>query len=185
LEDTKIMFRGNKPPVHEETEMIRSSAAPSNVNPAMVAQINKVTRHAEDIQKDAEPKSQTDKQLRKLTVGPGIRLKGEIADCDILVVEGHVEASAKAKLIEIAETGTIIGDIEVETADVSGRVDGSLNANERLIIRSTGRVSGKIRYDIIEIESGGRISGDVETEEEAKDSSPIVKGMNKPDSMAS
>jgi len=85
------MFRANKPPVHEETEMIRSSAAPSNVNPAMVAQINKVTRHAEDIQKDAEPKSQTDKQLRKLTVGPGIRLKGEIADCDILVVEGQVE----------------------------------------------------------------------------------------------
>ncbi len=179
------MFRANKPPVHEETEMIRSSAAPSNVNPAMVSQLNKVTRHAEDIQKDAEPKSQTDKQLRKLTVGPGIRLKGEISDCDILVVEGHVEASAKAKLIEIAETGTLIGDIEVETADVSGRVDGSLNANERLIIRSTGRVSGKIRYDTIEIESGGRISGDVETEEEAKDSSLIVRGVNKPDSMAS
>lgn len=179
------MFRGNKPPGHEETEMIRPSETPSNVNPAMVSQLKKVTRHAEDIQKDVEPKSQTDKQLRKLTVGPGIRLKGEIADCDILVVEGHVEASAKAKLIEIAETGTIIGDIEVETADVSGRVDGSLNANERLIIRSTGRVLGKIRYDIIEIESGGRISGDVETEEKAKDSSPIVKGMNKPDSIAS
>ncbi len=178
------MFRGNKPPVHEETEMIRSSAAPSNVNPAMVSQLNKVTRHAEDIQKDAEPGSQTDNQLRKLTVGPGIRLKGEITDCDTLVVEGHVEVSAKAKLIEIAETGTFIGDIEVETADVSGRFDGSLNANERLMIRSTGRVSGKIRYDIIEIESGGRISGNVETEEETKDSSP-VKGMNKPDSMAS
>ncbi len=179
------MFRGNKPPVHEETEMIRSSAAPSNVNPAMVSQLNKVTRHAEDIQKDAEPKSQTDNQLRKLTVGPGIRLKGEITDCDTLVVEGHVEVSAKAKLIEIAETGTLIGDIEVETADVSGRFDGSLNANERLMIRSTGRVSGKIRYDTIEIESGGRISGNVETEEEAKDSSPIVKGTNKPDGMAS
>jgi len=102
-----------------------------------------------------------------------------------LVVEGHVEVSAKTRLIEIAETGTLIGDIEVKTADVSGRFDGSLNANERLMIRSTGRVSGKIRYDIIEIESGGRISGDVETKEEAKDSSPIVKGVNKPDSMAS
>ncbi len=179
------MFRGNKQSVHMDTKMTQPIATPSNVNPAMVGQLNKVARHAVDIQKDAEAESQTENQHRKLTVGPGIRLKGEITDCDTLVVEGHVEVSAKTRLIEIAETGTLIGDIEVETADVSGRFDGSLNANERLIIRSTGRVSGKIRYDTIEIESGGRISGNVETEEEAKDCSPIVKGMNQPDSMAS
>ena len=179
------MFRGNKPPAHKETEMTGSSATPSNVNPAVVGQLNKVARHAEEIQKNAETESKTDNQHRTLTVGPGIRLKGEITDCDTLVVEGHVEVSAKTKLIEIAETGTLIGDIEVETADVSGRFDGSLNANERLMIRSTGRVSGKIRYDIIEIESGGRISGNIETEDEAKDSSPIVKGANMADSMAS
>ncbi len=179
------MFRGNKQPVHKETEMTRTSATPPNVNPAMVSQLDKVARHAEDIQKHAKAESKPDNQHRKLTVGPGIRLKGEITDCDTLVIEGHVEVSAKTRAVEITETGTLIGDIEVKTADVSGRFDGSLNANERLMIRSTGRVSGKIRYDIIEIESGGRISGDVETEEEAKDSSPIVEGVNKPDSMAS
>ncbi len=179
------MFRGNKQPVHKESEMTRASATPPSINPAMVSQLDKVARHAEGIRKPAEAESKTESQHRKLTVGPGIRLKGEITDCDTFVVEGHVEVSAKARLIEIAETGTLIGDIEVKTADVSGRFDGSLNANERLMIRSTGRVSGKIRYDIIAIEFGGRISGDVETEEEAKDSSPIVKGVNKPDSMAS
>ncbi len=179
------MFRANRQLVHKETEMTRPSATPPNVNPAMVSQLNKVSCHAEDIQKHEEAESKTDNQHRKLTVGPGIRLKGEITDCDTLVVEGHVEVSAKTRLIEITETGTLIGDIEVKTADVSGRFDGSLNANERLMIRSTGRVSGKIRYDIIEIESGGRISGNVETEEDAKDSSPVVKDVSKPDSMAS
>ncbi len=179
------MFRGNRQPVHKETEMTRPSTTPPNVNPAMVNQLNKVARHAEDIQKQEEAESKTDNQHRKLTVGPGIRLKGEITDCDTLVVEGHVELSAKSRLIEIAETGTVIGDIEVKTADVSGRFDGNLNVNERLAIRSTGRVSGKIRYNTIEIESGGRISGNVETEEDAKDSSPVVKGLIKPNSMAS
>jgi cytoskeletal protein CcmA (bactofilin family) len=179
------MFSKNTQPVDKETEMTRPSAAPPNVNPDMVSQLNKVARHAEDIQKQEEAESKTDNQHRKLTVGPGIRLKGEITDCDTLVVEGHVELSAKSRLIEIAETGTVIGDIEVKTADVSGRFDGSLNVNERLTIRSTGRVSGKIRYNTIEIESGGRISGNVETEEEAKDRSPVVKDVNKPDRMAS
>ncbi len=173
------MFRGNRQPVHKETEMTRPSATPPNVNPAMVSQLNEVARHAEDIQKHEEAESKTDNQHRKLTVGPGIRLKGEITDCDTLMVEGHVEISAKSRLIEIAETGTVIGDIDVKSADVSGRFDGNFNVNERLTIRSTGRVSGKIRYNTIEIESGGRISGDVETEEEAKDSSPVVKDVNK------
>ena len=179
------MFRGNRQPVHKETEMTRPSTTPPNVNPAMVNQLNKVARHAEGIEEHEAAESKTDNQHRKLTVGPGIRLKGEITDCDTLVVEGHVELSAKSRLIEIAETGTVIGDIEVKTADVSGRFDGNFNVNERLTIRSTGRVSGKIRYNTIEIESGGRISGNVETEEDAKDSSPVVKGVNKPDSMAS
>ncbi len=180
------MFRGNsRQPIHKDTEMTRPSATPPNVNPAMVSQLNKLARHAEGVQKHEEAESKTDNQHRKLTVGPGIRLKGEITDCDTLVVEGHVELSAKSRLIEIAETGTVIGDIEVKTADVSGRFDGNLNVNERLTIRSTGRVSGTIRYNTIEIESGGRISGNVETEEEAKDSSRVVKEVNKPDSMAS
>ena len=179
------MFRGNRQLVHKETEMTRPSATPPNVNPAMVSQLNKVARHAEDTQKHEEAESKTDNQHRKLTVGPGIRLKGEVTDCGTLVVEGHAELSAKSRLIEIAETGTVIGDIEVKTADVSGHFDGNLNVNERLTIRSTGRVSGKIRYNTIEIESGGRISGNVETEEDAKDSSPVVKGLIKPNSMAS
>ncbi len=163
LEDTEIMFHGNR--------------QPPDVNPAMVSRLNEVARHAEEIQKHEEVESKKDKQHRKLTVGPGIRLKGEITDCDTLVVEGHVELSAKPRLIEIAETGTVIGDIDVKSADVSGRFDGNFNVNERLTIRSTGRVSGKIRYNTIEIESGGRISGDVETEEEAKDSSPVVAAL--------
>ncbi len=179
------MFHGNRQPVDKETEMTRPSTIPPNVNPAMVSQLNKVARLSEDIQKHEEVESKTDNQHRKLTVGPGIRLKGEVTDCGTLVVEGHVELSAKSGLIEIAETGTVIGDIEVKTADVSGHFDGNLNVNERLAIRSTGRVSGKIRYNTIEIESGGRISGNVETEEDAKDSSPVVKGVIKPNSMAS
>ncbi len=113
------MFHGNRQPVHKKTEMTRPSTTPADVNPDMVSQLNKVARHAEDIQKQEEAESKTNNQHRKLTVGPGIRLKGEITDCDTLVVEGHVEISAKSRLIEIAETGTVMGNIEVKTADLS------------------------------------------------------------------
>ena len=50
---------------------------------------------------------------------------------------------------------------EVDYADLGGRFEGTLVARERLFVRSTGRIHGKIHYSQIEIEPGGEISGDV------------------------
>ena len=98
----------------------------------------------------------------KLIVGPDIKLKGaEITDCDTLVVEGRVEASMDSRVIQIAETGVFVGRAGVDVAEIRGRFDGELTANKQLLIRSTGRVSGTIRYGKIAIEEGGELSGDV------------------------
>ncbi len=186
------MFRSKSQPVQEETEMTKPEPAPAKLNPAMVSRLNEVARHVKVIQEEEEAVRETE---NRVLVGPGIRLKGEITDCDTLVVEGHVEITAKPRLMKIAETGTVIGDIEAKTVDVSGSFDGTLIVNERLRIRSTGRVSGNVQYNTIEIEPGGRISGSVETEEEeqkeaqeeakqeakqeAKDSAPVVEDASK------
>jgi cytoskeletal protein CcmA (bactofilin family) len=103
---------------------------------------------------------------KKLVVGRDITLSGEITDCDILVVEGRVSASLRgSERIEIAESGVFEGDLDIEVAEIKGRFEGDLVARERLIIRGTGRVSGRIRYGEIEIERGGRIAGDIEVAE--------------------
>jgi cytoskeletal protein CcmA (bactofilin family) len=104
----------------------------------------------------------------KLIVGRNIRLKGEIASCDTLVVEGHVEASMDSRVIQIAESGVFIGEAGIDIAEVSGQFEGKLTARKRLVIRKTGRVSGTIRYGQIEIEAGGRISGDVQEQRGAE-----------------
>lgn len=100
---------------------------------------------------------------RRLVVGRDIRLTGEITACDKLVVEGHVEITLPgAGVIEIAPSGFFKGKAEVQEADISGRFEGDLVANERLIVRAGGRISGTIRYGNIVIESGGEISGDMQ-----------------------
>ncbi|SLN28450.1 bactofilin family protein [Oceanibacterium hippocampi] len=98
----------------------------------------------------------------KLIVGPDIHLKGEITSCDRLIVEGRVEASMDSRIIEIAESGIFNGTVEIDTADISGLFEGSLTARQKLVIRSTGRVRGTIRYGEITIEPGGQIAGEVE-----------------------
>lgn len=100
-----------------------------------------------------------------LTVGAGIHLKGEITNCQTLIVEGQVEGSAKSGVLQIADGGAFIGEAEIDTAVVSGRFEGTLTAAERLVIRASGRVSGDIRYAAIAIEAGGQISGNIQVTE--------------------
>lgn len=98
----------------------------------------------------------------RLIVGPDVKLKGaEIQDCDVLVVEGRVEATMDSRVIQIAEKGAFSGKVGIDVAEIHGHFDGELTARSQLIIHSTGRVNGKIRYGKILIEEGGELSGDI------------------------
>ncbi len=100
---------------------------------------------------------------RKLIVGKGLSLSGEITACDVLVVEGKVEAKlADGKLLEITESGQFKGNVEIENADIAGRYDGQIVVHGRLTVRGTGRVSGVIKYGELEINAGGQIIGELQ-----------------------
>jgi cytoskeletal protein CcmA (bactofilin family) len=100
---------------------------------------------------------------RKLIVGKGLSLSGEITSCDVLVVEGKVEAKlSDGKLLEITEAGQFRGSVEIENADIAGRYDGQLVVHGRLTVRSTGRISGMVKYGELEINVGGQIIGEMQ-----------------------
>ena len=100
----------------------------------------------------------------RLIVGPDIKLKGvEITDCDTLEVEGRVEASMDSRLMIIKQTGVFAGTVSIDVAEIHGRFEGELTARKQLVIYSTGRVTGTIRYGKVRIEEGGEVSGQVST----------------------
>jgi len=111
----------------------------------------------------AAPSSADTSTGSKLIVGPNIKLKGvEITDCDTIVVEGLVEATIYSRVIQISEQGAFKGAAEIDIAEIRGIFDGDLTVREKLVIFSTGKVSGKIRYGKLVIEEGGQLSGDVQ-----------------------
>ena len=98
----------------------------------------------------------------KLTVGPNIKLKGvEITDCDTLVVEGMVEATMDSRVMQIAEQGAFKGSADIDVAEIRGQFNGNLTARQKLVIYSTGKVTGTVRYGKLVIEEGGQLSGEV------------------------
>jgi cytoskeletal protein CcmA (bactofilin family) len=99
---------------------------------------------------------------KRLIVGEGIRLSGEISSCDRLVVEGEVEVTLNDTLaLEIASTGRFTGGCEVEEADISGVYEGDLTVRKRLFVRGSGKLTGTIRYGELELERGGQIAGNI------------------------
>jgi len=113
----------------------------------------------------AAPAHKTEAEIRQLIVGREISLSGEIKSCDRLIVEGSVEANLQScQDVNIAESGLFRGAAMIDDAEIRGRFEGTLSVRNRLFIRSTGRVSGTVRYGQIEIECGGQISGDIQAQ---------------------
>ncbi len=104
-----------------------------------------------------------DASSKRLVVGEGLSVSGEITSCDVLVVAGKVEAKvSEGKLLEINESGQFRGSVEIENADIAGRYDGQLVVHGRLTVRSTGRISGMVKYGELEISAGGQIIGEMQ-----------------------
>ena len=106
----------------------------------------------------ASGKPEANVEERRLIVGRGIVLNGQITDCQHLVVEGAVTAETLTTVrLDILEAGSFKGAADVQDAVIAGRFDGKLVVTGRLTIKSSAHISGEIEYGSLEIEAGSRI----------------------------
>lgn len=153
-------FFGKREP---ESFQPRSSASSGSVLGSSA--VNHSAASAQPVSAAAAPKSSSasDSSGSKLTVGPNIKLKGvEITDCDTLVVEGTVEATMDSRVIQISEHGAFKGSAEIDIAEIHGEFNGTLTVRQKLVIYSSGKVNGKIRYGKLVVEEGGQLAGEIE-----------------------
>lgn len=97
---------------------------------------------------------------RRLVIGKGITMSGEIEYCDYLLVEGTIEAALKgAQSLEVSQSGTFYGTVEIDEATVAGRFEGDITVKGRLTITETGSITGSITYGELDIQAGAIIDG--------------------------
>ena len=99
---------------------------------------------------------------RKLVIGQGITMSGEIESCEHLIVEGTIEATLKgANVLDVYESGAFLGTVEIDEANIAGRFEGDITVKGRLTIESTGQVVGSISYKELSMEAGAVIDGSI------------------------
>lgn len=97
-----------------------------------------------------------------LMVGEGVIITGSISVPGSIFVYGNVNGDVLANEIVVGLNGIVNGEVKVENAVISGLITNSILARDNLILRSTGKISGTISYQSLEVENGGIIDGKIE-----------------------
>ncbi|MBI3126852.1 MAG: polymer-forming cytoskeletal protein [Candidatus Tectomicrobia bacterium] len=109
-------------------------------------------------------RGRAEKQAPQAKIGKTIVIRGELSGGEDLIIEGRVEGHVDLKdhHLVIGEGGNLTADVEAKKITVIGRLEGNLNAKERVEIMESGSVVGDIRAPRLAIADGGKFKGSVD-----------------------
>ena len=98
-------------------------------------------------------------------ISQGIRIKGEVTGTEDLFVDGQVEGKLNLtanSCLTVGPNGDVRADLNAREIIVRGRVEGKITARDKLLIGSTGQITGEVQTDRLAIEDGALLRGKVE-----------------------
>jgi cytoskeletal protein CcmA (bactofilin family) len=97
-----------------------------------------------------------------LIIGEGAVLKGEVKSGGRRVeIWGYVEGGVSASDVIVQEGGKLFGEVNSDTAEIRGTVQGDVRVQQLIQIKSTGHAAGKIKYGRLSMEEGGELTAHV------------------------
>lgn len=92
----------------------------------------------------------------------GSAFRGELEFEDTLRVDGRFNGkiTSKNELI-VGETAHVEGEVHVGRIAISGTVEGTLIADEKIEIHRSGKVYGKVQTPTLVVEEGAILQGDI------------------------
>jgi cytoskeletal protein CcmA (bactofilin family) len=96
--------------------------------------------------------------------GQSIVIKGDISGGEDLVIAGRVEGSItlNGRVLTLAAGSHVVGEIEAGTVIVSGKMDGTIDAKDRLDIKSTADVKGQLSTAKLVVADGSQMNAKVD-----------------------
>ena len=91
-------------------------------------------------------------------IGEGVEINGNIDATIDLHIDGNIIGDIKCTALTQGPSSYIKGVVVAQKANLSGTVEGSINADD-LTITSSAKITGDVCYEDIAIEQGGCING--------------------------
>lgn len=112
-------------------------------------------------------------------IGEGYTFTGELTGSSIIRIEGKIIGDVRVESgVVLGENGVIEGDIYTKSAIIYGTVSGNVEAGQ-LEIKRTGRISGDITTNNLEIELGAQYNGRLNMTQESEGKVPSLDKQHK------
>ena len=122
--------------------------------------------------------------MDQANIGRTLVIKGEVTGAESLFIDGRVEGTTSFpdNRVTIGRNGNVAANITAKEVVIMGKVQGNVEASDRLDIRSEGVLSGDVITHRISVEEGAILKGGVEVRNpEKKEQKPQVQVQNKPE----
>ena len=98
------------------------------------------------------------------TIGKSLTIKGEITGSEMLYIDGHVEGSVNlpGNRVVVGRNGHVAANISAREVVILGKVNGNINATDRVDIRNEGSLTGDVVAQRISIEDGAYFKGGID-----------------------
>ena len=109
------------------------------------------------------------------SIGPSIRINGDIAGNENLVIHGQVAGSISLpnNMLTIGKEGSVDADVSAKAVDIEGKVSGTVQAAEIVRVQPSGYVKGDIAAPRVVLEDGCQFRGGIDMQEQQ------ISGSNK------
>lgn len=114
------------------------------------------------------------------SIGKSLTIKGEITGSEMLYIDGHVEGSVSlpGNRVVVGRNGHVGANISAREVVILGKVNGNINATDRVDIRNEGSLTGDVVAQRISIEDGAYFKGGIDIRKpstQQKENEPAAK----------
>jgi cytoskeletal protein CcmA (bactofilin family) len=93
-------------------------------------------------------------------ISHGVKLEGKISSGGSIRVDGTIQGDINSQgNVTVGEQGDVNGQINAITVTVGGKVVGSVNAKEKIIMEAKANLKGDIFTKILVVEAGAHFVG--------------------------
>ena len=93
-------------------------------------------------------------------LGPELEIHGDVKVSGSLLIYGKVFGNIQSSgAVQTANGSVVNGNISAKDASISGKVDGDLDVEKKVILGDTSFLSGNLKASILTIEEGAKFDG--------------------------
>jgi cytoskeletal protein CcmA (bactofilin family) len=102
-------------------------------------------------------------------IGKSVVIKGELSGSENLYVDGNVEGKIELRnhILTIGPNGNVRASVSAKSVVIHGKLDGAIDAIDRVDLRKSAVVNGDVTTQRISIEEGAFLKGKVNIQQEA------------------